>query len=96
MRQKSSAERGYGHRWRQARRAFLTANPLCVMCAKEGRTTPATVVDHIIPHRGDPVLFWDRDNWQALCARHHSGTKQRLEKSGASEAQFDVNGRVIW
>ena len=39
---------------------------------KEGRYRKASVVDHIIPHRGDEALFWDRSNWQALCHRHHS------------------------
>jgi 5-methylcytosine-specific restriction protein A len=33
--------------------------------------TKATVVDHIIPHRGNQRLFWDQNNWQALCKRHH-------------------------
>lgn len=28
-------------------------------------------VDHIIPHKGDPELFWDQDNWQSLCKPHH-------------------------
>ena len=37
----------------------------------EGKYVKATVVDHIIPHRGDQKLFWDRGNWQALCKRHH-------------------------
>jgi 5-methylcytosine-specific restriction protein A len=23
--------------------------------------------DHIKPHKGDPVLFWDQSNWQPLC-----------------------------
>jgi 5-methylcytosine-specific restriction protein A len=36
-----------------------------------GRYRKATVVDHIIPHRGDEKLFWDRDNWQALCKSCH-------------------------
>ena len=31
----------------------------------------ATVVDHIIPHRGDQKLFWDQNNWQALCKSCH-------------------------
>ena len=31
-----------------------------------------TVVDHIIPHRGDQKLFWDRSNWQPLCEHHHN------------------------
>jgi 5-methylcytosine-specific restriction protein A len=39
---------------------------------KEGRYVKATDVDHIKPHRGDNVLFWDQSNWQSLCHRHHS------------------------
>ena len=34
--------------------------------------TMATVVDHIVPHRGDQKLFWDRGNWQPLCEHHHN------------------------
>lgn len=37
------------------------------------------VVDHIRPHRGDPVLFWDENNWQALCKFCHDSRKQRVE-----------------
>ncbi|WP_396127368.1 HNH endonuclease [Edaphobacter acidisoli] len=33
---------------------------------------PAAHTDHIIPHRGDKKLFWDRSNWQPLCATCHS------------------------
>ena len=57
---------------------FLNRNPLCVECLKEGRTEPATVVDHIIPHRGDRELFWQKSNWQSLCAYHH-GVKTAKE-----------------
>ena len=46
---------------------------------KEGRYTRATDVDHIVPHRGDPALFWDEDNWQALCHRHHSVKTRRKD-----------------
>ena len=63
--------RGYDSRWRKARAAFLQRNPLCNECMKHGRLTPATVVDHVIPHRGDQKLFWDEDNWQALCKSCH-------------------------
>ena len=31
----------------------------------------AQVVDHIIPHRGDPSLMWDESNWQSLCKPCH-------------------------
>jgi len=64
-------DRGYDARWRQARKLFLGRNPLCRECMKAGRLTPATVVDHIIPHRGDQKLFWDESNWQPLCKACH-------------------------
>lgn len=64
-------ERGYDAKWRRARAAFLREHPLCRECEREGRITPATVVDHIRPHRGDQELFWSADNWQALCKPCH-------------------------
>lgn len=67
----SAAERGYGADWRKARRRFLAVNPLCAACLKRGVLTPATVVDHIVPHRGDQRLFWDQKNWQPLCKQCH-------------------------
>lgn len=67
----SSSQRGYDSKWRKARLAYLQSHPLCVECEKEGRVEPATVVDHIKPHRGDKKLFWDKNNWQPLCERHH-------------------------
>jgi 5-methylcytosine-specific restriction protein A len=67
----SSFERGYGHRWQRNRKGFLQENPLCVQCLGEGRSVPATDVDHIKPHRGDEGIFWDVTNWQALCGFHH-------------------------
>ena len=68
---RSAASRGYGTAWRKARKQYLEEHPLCVECMKEGRYVKATVVDHVVPHRGDKVLFWDRSNWQALCKRCH-------------------------
>ena len=41
--------RVYGSRWDKARLRFLQQHPLCVMCEQQGRITPATVVDHIVP-----------------------------------------------
>lgn len=70
----SPTERGYGYRWQQTSKAFLRAHPLC-QCedCDEGRkrVTLATVVDHIKPHRGDMVLFWDPRNWQAMAKTCH-------------------------
>jgi 5-methylcytosine-specific restriction enzyme A len=77
----SAAERGYGNRWQKARATYLRKNPLCVHCKAEDRLIAATVVDHRIPHRGDWVLFWDTDNWQSLCKRHHD-VKTATEDGG--------------
>ena len=63
----SSRERGYSWRWEGARREFLLRFPLCQECLRRGRVTPARVVDHVVPHRGDQRLFWDEANWEALC-----------------------------
>lgn len=68
----NSAERGYDHKWRKARKGYLLLNPYCVECKKNGDYEPSTVVDHIEPHKGDQELFWNRKNWQALCASCHS------------------------
>jgi len=82
----SSSQRGYDWRWRRASRAFLRAHPLCVMCERAGRVTAATVVDHIVRHRQDPLLFWDRCNWQPLCKVHHDSAKQSIERRGYDSA----------
>lgn len=77
---KSSTQRGYGYKWQQARKRYLFLNPLCIYCDAEGKTTVAVVVDHIKPHKGDMLLFWDQNNWQSLCKYHHDSVKQREEK----------------
>ena len=65
-------ERGYNNRWLRAREAWLNVHPLCECCKAEGRVTSGVVVDHIIPHKGDMILFWDRTNWQTLCIPCHN------------------------
>ena len=63
--------RGYTHKWSKASKAYLAQHALCVICRKQGMYTPAVLVDHIIPHKGDGTLFNDMDNWQALCKTCH-------------------------
>lgn len=77
----SANKRGYNSRWRKVRALYLAEHPLCVECEKQGALTAATVVDHIIPHKGDSGLFWDKDNWQALCKQCHD-RKTVLEDGG--------------
>jgi len=73
-------ERGYNSLWQKARKQFLSANPLCNECQSQGKLTSATVVDHIKPHRGDKVLFWDEINWQPLCKKCHDKKTRTVDQ----------------
>jgi 5-methylcytosine-specific restriction protein A len=67
-------QRGYDHRWKKIAADHLGRHPLCVECLSQvpRRYTAATEVDHIIPHRGDEGLRYDRLNLQSLCKRCHA------------------------
>lgn len=67
----SASKRGYGSKWQRISKIYLRRNPMCVKCMHNGRFNPATVVDHIIPHRNRPELMWDESNFQALCKSCH-------------------------
>lgn len=63
-----SAARGYGWRWQAYRRSYLRRNPICNTpeCG-----APATVIDHIVDHKGDKALFWNKKNHQPKCKACH-------------------------
>lgn len=67
--------------WRLARKQWLQAFSTCCRCPM-----PATVVDHVVPHRGDLTIFWDRSNWQPMCWRCHS-RKTVFEDGGFGRAR---------
>lgn len=72
-------------RWQLMRRTQLSAHPLCQCPAcGEGkkRITPATVVDHVKPHRGNEALFWDPRNLESWSKGCHDSLKQAQEKGG--------------
>ncbi|MCC7244019.1 MAG: HNH endonuclease [Acidobacteria bacterium] len=51
-----------------------------VACTAAGRPVADTTdVDHIVSHRGNPKLFWWRQNLQGLCHGCHSRKTQRGE-----------------
>lgn len=78
-------------RWRKLREWVLNAEPLCRYCMESETIEPATVVDHVRPHKGDPLLFWDPNNLQPLCAACHDGRKQSEER-GTAYIAFDASG----
>ena len=58
-------------RWKTGRLIFLGKHPLCEDCLLSNKTEAATVVDHVEPHGGDLKLFFNHQNWRAVCKRHH-------------------------
>lgn len=78
-------------RWQKLRATFLASNPLCVFCQREGRVTPATIADHVEPHRGDLHKFW-HGSIQGLCKLHHDSDKQRIERGGKAKVAIGEDG----
>ena len=67
---RSRQARGYGRAWDKLRAAALARDlHLCQICARSGRVTPATEVDHIIPKAkgGADTL----ENTQSACTPCH-------------------------
>jgi len=56
--------------WLQLRREVLV--DACYTCAVCGTIQADLAVDHIVKHEGNPDLFLNRANLQALCVRCHS------------------------
>jgi hypothetical protein len=64
------------------------------MCAAKGRAVPATIVDHVQPHKGD----WNRfltGKLQSLCAHCHESDKKFEELNGYQRITFGVDGWPI-
>lgn len=77
-------------RWHQLRLAiFLRDLFTCKKCGHLEGNTALLVCDHIVPHRGDELLFWDETNLQTLCKRCHDTVKQ-------FEEQATLHQRGVW
>lgn len=59
------------YRWKQLRKSYATANPICEHCYAHGMIEPLAVVDHILELEdgGDP---YDYNNLQSLCHCCHN------------------------
>jgi 5-methylcytosine-specific restriction endonuclease McrA len=76
----SARARGYDAEFDRASIAFKREHPLCLGCGAVGRISATEVTDHVVPHKGDMVIFWDRTKWQPACRWHHDIVKQLLER----------------
>lgn len=86
MARPTARARGYDTKWDRERKAFLALHRTCTRCG-----SPATVVHHRTPHKGDRHLFWSRSNWEPVCAPCHDGPIQQAERNGY-HALADGNG----
>jgi 5-methylcytosine-specific restriction enzyme A len=68
-------------RWKRMRTHQLQLPPLCKYWAELGRVTPATIVDHVEPHKGDVNKYW-LGQLQSLCDPCHKATKHFEELHG--------------
>lgn len=66
--------------WAKIRARQLSKQPLCARCQSEGKITAAEHVDHVFPHRRDPVKF-KVNLFQSLCAACHT-LKGQDERKG--------------
>lgn len=66
---------GYDKEWNKYRFRFLHHNPQCYICPAR-----ATVVDHIVAHKGDSFLFKKTDNHLPLCSRCHNTVTGRFDR----------------
>lgn len=68
--------------WKNLSAAYRREHPLCEQCAKEGRITPADVVDHI-REISDGGALMDWENLQSLChSCHNKKTKAAARDRG--------------
>lgn len=77
--------------WQQLRHRKFVNNPICEMCASEGRVTPTEEVHHVKPVESgrDEAemrrLAYDYNNLQSLCkachARVHAKEKKPMKES---------------
>lgn len=75
-----------GKAYEDARQLLFAANPLCVLCEREGRVRLATIRDHIVP------LAWggedSTENTQGLCDACHA-IKSEAEKREGSRRSWE-------
>ena len=76
----SAHSRGYSRSWARASARYKQLHPICIGCLAVSKLSKTDVVDHIVPHKGNPALFWNENNWQPLCRWHHDVVKQRIER----------------
>ena len=66
---------GYGKDWEAYRWRFLHYNKFCYCCGGK-----ATVVDHIVAHKGDTDVFENNTNHLPMCTSCHNTATAKYDK----------------
>jgi 5-methylcytosine-specific restriction enzyme A len=77
----------YDRKWKKRRAVHLTSHPWCEDCMSRGIYEPATEVHHMIPHKGDQVLFMTSP-LLSLCKPCHSSRTNRANRKGQGEGGY--------
>lgn len=62
------------------KRDSYTCQKTGVICLGLHPAPNSPVADHIVPHHGDPELFWNINNLQTVSKAYHDSQKQREER----------------
>ena len=65
-----AVRRRYGRAWKRIRDRYIQEHPLCELCLRDGRLTPAEEVHHKVPLSEGGTHA--RDNLVALCKSCHA------------------------
>lgn len=84
-------------KWERLRWSVLVRDAFtCQMCGRIEPDTSKLVADHKTPHRGNPKLFWDDQNIQALCANPcHNAYKQAIDRQQPAGMWDEPGGRRV-
>ena len=72
---RKNRDRLYDWKWDKYRFVFLKTNPKCYACGER-----ATVVDHLVAHKGDEKLFKKVDNHIPLCKFDHDTITAKYDR----------------
>jgi len=83
----SSVKRGYGGNWPKLKLNYLSNNPTCEECKRNGRdAVAASMVDHIIPLKKGGTH--DPENLQSLCDPCH--TKKTMNEDALPKSNITI------
>jgi hypothetical protein len=76
--------------WQRLRQHQLSKHPYCQCPIHQGtnKAYPATVADHVEPHRGDKRKFFN-GKLQSLAKQCHDSIKQQIEHTGTFSGNDD-------